>query len=115
MMSKWAKSNFTKISAYIHIGDFAYDLENDGGSRGDGYMKMMEPITSTYPYMVTAGNHETFANFSNFNMRFRMPYFEDTQNFYYSYNIENVHFITMNLDLIILNPDVTEYMQEWLI
>jgi len=66
------------------------------------------------PYMVTAGNHETFNNFSNFNLRFQMPMFEKSQNHSYSYNIGNMHFTSFNLDLILQSPKSKQSMLDWL-
>ena len=44
--------------AVLHIGDFAYDLDDDDGKVGDEFMRMVEPLTARAPYMVAAGNHE---------------------------------------------------------
>jgi len=61
-----SKTNFTSISAFIHNGDIAYILENNAGKKGDSYMKKVQEFTATIPDMVTADNHETLRNFSNF-------------------------------------------------
>ena len=42
----------------IHVGDIGYDLHTDNGTVGDIFMRSMEPMVSTIPYMVIAGNHE---------------------------------------------------------
>jgi len=109
-----AENNFTDISAFIHVGDIAYNLERMAGTRGDKYMRTVQDFTAVMPYMITAGNHETEANFSNFNMRFKMPNFDQSQNHYYSYNIGNMHFTSFNLDLIIEYPNLEKYMLNWL-
>ena len=107
-------TNFTSVAAYIHMGDIAYDLEGKGGKRGDDFMNAIQTFAASIPYMISPGNHETYNNFSNVNMRFKMPLFSETQNHYYSYNIGNMHFATINLDLVILYPELMQYMADWL-
>jgi len=107
-------ANFTKIAAYIHMGDMAYNLEGKGGKRGDDYMKAVQDFAASMPYMISPGNHEAFHNFSNVNMRFKMPLFAQTQNHYYSYNLGNMHFASINLDLAIMFPELMAGMKDWL-
>ena len=109
-----ATQNFSTLDAVLHIGDIAYDLESKGGSRGDEFMEAIQPITAVTPYMVTAGNHEVLNNFSNFNMRFKMPQFEDYQNHLYSWNLDNIHFVSIDLELPILQPETLTYLVSWL-
>jgi len=107
-------SNFTDISAYIHLGDLAYNLEADKGKNGDEYMRALQSFAASMPCMVTPGNHETLNNFSNFNMRFNMPNYANSKNHYYSFNLGNIHFTTLSLDLVIENPSSMPYMLNWL-
>lgn len=44
--------------AIIHVGDFAYNMENNNGDVGDAFLRMLEPIASQVPYMTAVGNHE---------------------------------------------------------
>ena len=63
-------------NAILHIGDFAYDLDSDGGEvytvmlitcmyhivlcsakNGDEFMRRLQPIAACVPYMTTEGNH----------------------------------------------------------
>jgi len=106
--------NFTSIAAYIHMGDLSYDLESNNGKKGDDYMNAVQDFAASMPYMISPGNHEAFHNFSNVNMRFKMPLFAKTQNHYYSYNLGNMHFASINLDLVILNPELMTHMADWL-
>lgn len=51
----------TQIGTYdaiLHIGDFAYDLDEDDGRVGDAFMNQIEPVAAYVPYMVCVGNHE---------------------------------------------------------
>ena len=42
----------------LHVGDFAYDMNDDNGTRGDEFMRQIEPIAAYVPYMTCPGNHE---------------------------------------------------------
>lgn len=44
--------------AIIHVGDFAYDMYEKLGRQGDEFMRRIEPMAATVPYMVCPGNHE---------------------------------------------------------
>jgi len=107
-------SDFGSISAFIHVGDMAYNLTGSAGKRGDNYMNTIQKFTAIMPYMVTAGNHEEEKNFSNFNMRFQMPMYEESQNHYYSFNLGNMHFVSFNLDLVNSYPETKGPMLTWL-
>ncbi len=49
------------------LGDFAYDLGDDGGLNGDAFMTRIVPLASRLPYMTTVGNHEIEADmFQNY-------------------------------------------------
>ena len=50
----------------LAVGDFAYDLQDDGGHRGDLYMRMLEPLAASLPFMTCPGNHEAPSNFSHY-------------------------------------------------
>ena len=72
-------------NAILHVGDFAYDLDSDGGEvytvwqrllcvyhnimlcsgkNGDEFMRRLEPIAATVPYMTTEGNHGLYISYS---------------------------------------------------
>ena len=42
----------------VHLGDFAYDLDDDDGRMGDAFFRQIEPIAASVPYQVCPGNHE---------------------------------------------------------
>ena len=41
----------------IHVGDFAYDMYEENGKRGDDFMAQIEPIASSVPYMTCPGTY----------------------------------------------------------
>lgn len=82
--------------AALHIGDFAYNMHDNNGSRGDDFMNDIQPIASRVPYMTCPGNHEAAYNFSNYINRFTMPGYENDQaNMFYSWNIGPFHVISI--------------------
>uniref|UniRef100_A0A6C0BV91 Calcineurin-like phosphoesterase domain-containing protein n=1 Tax=viral metagenome TaxID=1070528 RepID=A0A6C0BV91_9ZZZZ len=86
------KSLHDSINDYdmvIHLGDIAYDLEEEG----DAFMNMIEPISSKKPYMTTPGNHEKANNFSYYRTLFNMP------QMFYSFKIGTAHFISLSSEL----------------
>jgi acid phosphatase type 7 len=55
----------------LHCGDISYA---DGYQPGwDLFLQKVEPIAAKVPYMVTAGNHEEFFDFTAYRYRFQMP------------------------------------------
>ena len=46
------------FDAVLMVGDHGYDLHNDDGQVGDGYMAMMQPLAGRVPFMTCPGNHE---------------------------------------------------------
>lgn len=59
----------------LHVGDFAYDFDGNGGLRGDQFMRNIEQVAAHVPYMVSHGNHEdSDVNLAHYIERFRsMP------------------------------------------
>ena len=113
-LTKLTQDNFTNIAAVIHYGDLAYNLENQSGKRGNDFMNGIQPIAATLPYMIVPGNHEVRFNFSNVNMRFRMPNYDNTNNHLFSYNIGNIHFVHFSIDLISLHPELLSVTTDFL-
>lgn len=98
----------------LHIGDFAYEIEDNGGKKGDDFFEQMSKITRHIPYIITPGNHENFGNGTLFNYRFRMPNSQNNptsirQNHLYDMLIKNVYFLSLNFDYILqLHPEEFE-------
>jgi len=110
-----AHKNLTNIVAVIHYGDLAYNLEREGGKKGDDFMNGIQPYASILPYMIVPGNHEVRGNFSNQMMRFRMPNYEASKNHLFSYNVGNIHFVHFSFDLLSLHPELLNITTDFLI
>lgn len=65
-----AEAQAGKFQMALHFGDFAYDLYNVNGTRGDSFMNAVQPMASIVPVQPAPGNHEEKGNFSQFLGRF---------------------------------------------
>lgn len=48
----------SKFDVIIHVGDFAYDMHEEDSRVGDQFMRQIQPLAATVPYMTCPGNHE---------------------------------------------------------
>ncbi|XP_068632288.1 acid phosphatase type 7 isoform X2 [Battus philenor] len=80
----------------IHVGDFAYDMHDDGARVGDQFMRQLQPLAAVVPYMACPGNHEEAYNFSNYRARFSMP--GSHESLFYSYDMGPVHFVSISTE-----------------
>ena len=46
------------VDSVLHIGDIAYDMNDNESRRGDLFFNMLQPLAATTPYMLAPGNHE---------------------------------------------------------
>jgi len=119
--------NDKSIDFVWHLGDIGYADDAFGKESADavkflyeevynGYMDWVQNLTSTLPYMVAVGNHESechspncivnffhgeaLKNFTAYINRWRMPSEESggNTNMWYSFDVGNVHFISVNTE-----------------
>ncbi|XP_061090193.1 acid phosphatase type 7 [Conger conger] len=101
--------------AILHIGDFAYDMDQDNGRIGDEFMNQIQSIAAYVPYMTCPGNHESAYNFSNYRNRFSMP--GDTDSLWYSWNIGPAHIVSFSTEVYFFldyGVDLIFKQYEWL-
>ena len=60
-------------SGIWHLGDLAYDLFSNRGTRGDEFMRDIEPLAARQAYMPVVGNHELARLFQDYMQRFALP------------------------------------------
>ncbi|TMW56384.1 hypothetical protein Poli38472_006394 [Pythium oligandrum] len=93
------------LTAILHAGDLSY--ADNYQPRWDRWGKLVEPLASTCPWMVSVGNHEEERpcqdgadRFVAYQKRFRMPYDVDdgkqAKNQYYGFRVGMVHFIVVH-------------------
>lgn len=108
--------NPTEYDGLIHIGDYAYDIQDDKGMRGDEFFNLMSPLTSRVPYIAIPGNHEKHNKFKLFNYRFKMPGGGKPHkrgSNYFSYNLKGAHFVTVNWDWVFKPKDKQKFKERW--
>jgi len=88
----------SRSDVLVHIGDFAYDMQDENATRGDAWFNLVEPIYSAQPVMVVPGNHEAAYDFLNYRKRFSMPQRSQTNNYFYSWDFGPVHWVAYNTE-----------------
>ncbi|XP_059062839.1 acid phosphatase type 7-like [Achroia grisella] len=104
-----------KYDMILHVGDFAYDMNEEEGRVGDRFMNMIEPIAARVPYMTCPGNHESAYNFTHYSNRFTMPGQES--NLYYSFDVGPIHFVSISTEVYYFTQygiKLISYQYEWL-
>mmetsp|Transcript_118041 Transcript_118041/g.329012 ORF Transcript_118041/g.329012 Transcript_118041/m.329012 type:complete len:568 (+) Transcript_118041:52-1755(+) len=115
-----------KLDMVLHVGDMAYDLDSDNGRNGDAWMRDVEPLAATVPYMVSLGNHEAANNFNHYTQRFRnMPsnsgnisfgeFGTVPNNWWYSWESGLVHFVALSTEVYFDYPDLVPVQYAWLL
>lgn len=124
-----AKKNDFDI--FMHVGDFAYNIQDSNGKLGDQFFDTISPVISSKPYIITAGNHELLDQTRFFNYRFRMPGGNDglnnsfsghdstqqVRNNFYSFDLNGAHWTGINMDWYISvyqNPETRLAVLEWI-
>ncbi|KAB1274120.1 Acid phosphatase type 7 [Camelus dromedarius] len=83
--------------AVLHVGDFAYNMDEDNARVGDKFMNLIEPVAASLPYMTCPGNHEERYNFSNYKARFSMP--GNSEGLWYSWDLGPAHIISFSTEV----------------
>ena len=119
------------VDYMIHVGDIAYDLEDNNSTVGNEFMNIMSAQAQHTPYMVAVGNHELHTSPTNgteFVQRFRGIASHagkrsgSESNFYYSFDRGLIHYCVINTEVYhwIDNlkysplPHTVEEQLEWL-
>ncbi|XP_005106696.1 acid phosphatase type 7 [Aplysia californica] len=107
-------------TAVFHAGDIAYDMKHWDGLVGDYFMKLIEPLASTIPYLTCPGNHEIdFDSFVHYRYRFSMPNTDwpiPQDKMWYSIDIGPVHLISYSSEVFFTNYGNFEKAQrDWLV
>ena len=97
------------VQAVLHIGDFAYNMDELQGLTGDLFLQDLQNITSAVPLMGCAGNHEAAFNFSHYTNKFSAwnyvndPKGPSDSNWWYSWDMESggvlTHYIALDSEI----------------
>jgi len=106
----------------VHIGDIGYDLDGKAGRVGDEFLQAIEPLTARVPYLVGAGNHEKWDNYTQYKGRFAAvkegvgKRSGSGTSLYYSVNVPHAHFIVLNTEVFWPRLDAVQAkrMLQWL-
>ncbi|XP_048735375.2 acid phosphatase type 7-like isoform X2 [Ostrea edulis] len=108
-----------RYTAIFHVGDFAYNMEDDGGKRGDTFLRLIEDFSARVQYMTAPGNHEMDGgSFSHYRYRFSTPGTEwpiPMNKMWYSIDVGLVHFISYSTEVFfIADGQHIAQQQNWL-
>lgn len=105
--TEWTAATLAQIKSqdydvFLLPGDLSYADTNQ--PLWDSFGRLVEPLASKRPWMVTQGNHEIeffpiieHTTFKSYNSRWLMPYTESLSesNLYYSFDVAGIHTIML--------------------
>lgn len=97
--------NAQDYDLFVHVGDFAYEIEDRGGRKGDEFFAQMSKTSRKVPYLITPGNHELYGNGSLFNYRFKMPNTKgipSRKNHFFDMVVKGTYFMMIDFDYLII-------------
>ena len=105
-MQRITEIRSSEYDLLMHIGDFAYDIDDENGKRGDEFFQAMSSTTRRIPYIITPGNHERRNRGELLNYRFRMPNTDTLttggrSNNYFDMVYKHTYFMFINFDYIL--------------
>lgn len=112
------KNYINSTDSIAFLGDLAYDLNDENGQRGNNFLKFINNVTLNIPFQLSPGNHENYNNFEEYQKRFYLPNRTNNKTFYYSYDVNNIHFISLNSEVefnSFFNQEYRDKMVNWLI
>lgn len=111
-----------EFDAVLHSGDFAYDLQDNGGELGNTFMNGIQPIASALSYAVGPGNHEadSDSSFAQYQARFAGAAMTagaasgSNTALYYSYNDGLAHITVIDSEQFYYDPASVDAQYTWL-
>ena len=119
----------------LHLGDFAYNYDSNGGLTGDQFMRNIAQLATKTPYMVCVGNHENGDNpIAQYTERWRHMPIENSSgtigtknapgnpnNWFFSFDAGLVHYVAISTEVQALamtayggGYDLVKRQYEWL-
>lgn len=111
MIREIERMDLNKVDLFMHVGDFAYEIENLNATVGDEFFNQMSKTAKKVPYIISPGNHESYAKGHLLNYRFKMPgtdLNETKANHFFDIVYKGIYFMIVNFDYL-YNLHVDEY------
>jgi len=109
------KNNVNEYAGILNLGDISYDLQDENGKRGDKFFESFQEVLTQIPFAMALGNHDSYGQWSFVNLRIRNPLYIETQNHYYSFNWEGIHFTEINFEYFDkVTPEMQEEIFAWI-
>jgi len=90
--------NKKDYAALINLGSNFYQIQEANGTKGDQFFESIEDLTKTFPLVLSSGANDGYDGYNFFNFRTRNPLYKQTKNQYFSFNLEGIHFLSINFD-----------------
>ena len=89
------------------LGDYAYDIYEENGQKGDDYFEAMEQLLTKAPVVIATGNHERIDSFQMLNSRFKSSSEGDelAKRGVFFKKIRNTLVVVFNWDFTFANKD----------
>jgi acid phosphatase type 7 len=109
--------DYNKYDAFVTLGDYSYnmgDRDDPTWDQGNIFFDWIQPVSSKIPFMMNAGNHEYIKHdFEQYIKRFFMPNKNATENLYYSFDINDVHFVSVTSEFGLISYRTKEYYEQF--
>ncbi|KAI8373126.1 Metallo-dependent phosphatase-like protein [Radiomyces spectabilis] len=100
------------------VGDQAYDMADQNGSKGDQYMNFVQELYARLPFLGTPGNHESLYNFTHYKNRFNILPFQESgfeNPDMYSIDYKSLHLVSFSTEVLFEGSDAEiETALHWL-
>jgi predicted MPP superfamily phosphohydrolase len=100
-----------EVDFIAHIGDIAYNIDDNCNQVGDDFFNRIQPLASSTPYMLGVGNHETdhFYDYSSYTNRMAPQMTMAAASGspsprWYSFNVGQVHVVVFDTDAWVYIP-----------
>ncbi|XP_041349611.1 acid phosphatase type 7-like [Gigantopelta aegis] len=106
-----------EYEAVFHVGDITEGLGLQQGKIGDKYLKRIQKMTVSIPYLTCPGDHERFDDFIHYRNRFSMPHTPwpmPKNRLWYSIDIGGAHFVTINTEAFVTAKELMLDQLIWL-
>jgi hypothetical protein len=114
-LTSLVQNNVNDYAGILNLGDISYDLQDENGKRGDKFFQAFQEVQTQIPLAMALGNHDQYDSWSFVNLRIRNPLYIESQNHYFSFNWEGIHFTEINFEYFDnVTPERQEEIFAWI-